>query len=57
MAAEPEIAGGGSALAGGGGYLIVGDVEHGTGTLLLWTPDGRSWEQRATFPDPPCCGG
>jgi photosystem II stability/assembly factor-like uncharacterized protein len=47
---ETQIAGAGSALGGSAGYLIVGE-------RLVWTADGTRWEERATFPDPPCCGG
>ena len=53
---EVRIAGGGVALGGGAGYLLVGDGSRGM-SVLLWTPDGSSWEERAAWPDPPCCGG
>ncbi len=45
-----RIAGAGAAIGGGAGYLVVGD-------RLMWTADGTLWEERATFPEPPCCGG
>ena len=53
---EVRIAGGGAALGGGAGYLLVADGNRGV-TVLLWTPDGSSWDERAVWPDPPCCGG
>ncbi len=53
---EQRIAGAGAALGGGSGYLLVGDGSRGE-TVLLWTPDGTKWEERALWPDVPCCGG
>ena len=53
---DVRIAGGGAALVGGAGYLIVGDGDRGASVLLL-TLNGSSWDERMTWPDPPCCGG
>jgi photosystem II stability/assembly factor-like uncharacterized protein len=47
---DRNIAGAGSALVGGAGYLVVG--EH-----LVWLADDSQWEVRSTFPEGPCCGG
>ncbi len=54
---EARIAGGGTALGGGAGYLLVGDASGRAASLLLWTRDGVSWDERTAWPDPPCCGG
>jgi hypothetical protein len=53
---DVRIAGGGVALDGGAGYLLVGDGNRGA-SLLLSTADGSSWVERMAWPDPPCCGG
>jgi photosystem II stability/assembly factor-like uncharacterized protein len=53
---DVRIAGGGAALDGGAGYLLVGDGNRGA-SLLLLTHDGSSWDERMVWPDPPCCGG
>jgi hypothetical protein len=53
---DVRIAGGGAALGAGAGYLLVGDGGLGA-SVLLWTPDGHTWDSRAEWPDPPCCGG
>ena len=46
----------GSPLGDGSGYVLVSDLER-QGTLLLYTPDGRSWEERSAWPAlPECCG-
>jgi hypothetical protein len=47
---DRNIAGAGSSVGRGAGYLIVG--EH-----LVWIADGERWEDRAVFPEGPCCGG
>jgi hypothetical protein len=47
---DRHIAGAGSSIGAGAGYLVVGE-------RLMWTADGEHWEDRATFPEPPCCGG
>jgi hypothetical protein len=53
---ESRIVGAGAALDGGAGYILVGDGSRAE-TQLLWTGDGRTWERRYAWPDPPCCGG